>query len=77
MNQTPKFINVQNGGSTATHLMSLQGLSDKPIFDDWNNDDYSLLLSDITRVPLEICQPEKGVWTWMMDINGNSIFIPV
>ena len=27
------------------------GLSDKSIFDEWNNDDYSLLLSDITEVP--------------------------
>ncbi|MBC7757214.1 MAG: hypothetical protein H7069_00045 [Phormidesmis sp. FL-bin-119] len=54
------------------------GLSDKSIFDEWNNDDYSLLVSDITQVPLKICQPEKGkVWTWMTDIVGNSIFIPV
>jgi hypothetical protein len=78
MNRTPKFMNIQNSGLTETHLMSLQGLSDKPIFDDWNNDVYSLLLSEITGVPLGICQPEKGkVWTWMMDINGNSNFIPV
>ena len=78
MNRTPKFMNVQNGETTITYLMSLQGLSDKPIFDDWNNDEYSLLLSDITGVPLKICQPEKGkVWTWLMDVNGNSIFIPV
>ena len=48
------------------------------LIDEWNNDDYSLLLSDTTEVPLEICQPKKGkVWTWMMDIDGNSIFIPV
>ena len=53
-------------------------MSDKPIFDDWDNDEYSLLLSSITGVPLEICQPEKGkVWTWMMDEDGNSTFIPV
>ncbi len=78
MNRTPKFMNVQKGGLTETHLMSLQGLSDKPIFDEWNNDDYSLVLSDITGVPLEICQPELGkVCTWMMDKDGNSIFIPV
>lgn len=78
LNRTPKFLNVQNDGFTETHLMSLQGLSQKAIFDDWNNDDYSILLSIITEIPLHICQPEKGkVWTWLMDTNNNSIFIPV
>lgn len=78
MNRTPKFFTLQSGETTQTSLMSLQGLSNKPIFDDWNNDDYSLLLSHITGVPLDICQPEKGkVWTWLMDVTGNSIFIPI
>lgn len=57
MNRTPKFINSQIGETTQTSLFSLQGMSDKPIFDDWDNDEYSLLLSSITGVPLEICQP--------------------
>lgn len=78
MNRIPKFLNVQNGENSQTFLMSLQGLSDKPIFDDWDNDEYSLLLSHITGLPLKICQPEKGkVYTWLMDINGNSTFIPI
>ncbi|MDP2174471.1 MAG: hypothetical protein Q8K70_01030 [Bacteroidota bacterium] len=77
MNRIPKFINIQNGESTETISLSLQGLSSKPIFDDWDNDVYSKILSEITGVALEICQPEKGkVWTWLMNADGNSIFIP-
>lgn len=78
MNRTPKFLNFQNGEISETYLMPLQGYSDKPIFDDWDNDTYSIILAKLTGVPLEICQPEKGkVWTWLMDKDGNSIHIPV
>lgn len=39
---------------------------------------YSILLSEITELPLNVCQPEKGkVWTWLMDVNGKSTYIPV
>lgn len=78
MNRTPKFLNIQNGDIAITNLMPLQGLSNKPIFDDWDNDIYSLILSEITEIPLSVCQPEKGkVWTWLSDEEGKSIFIPV
>jgi hypothetical protein len=78
MNRVPKFLNVETNGHTQTVMMSLQGLSDIPIFDDWDNDLYSIILSQMTGVPLEICQPEKGkVWTWLWDSEGKSIFIDV
>ncbi len=78
MNRTPKFIIKDNGEMAESWLIPLQGISDKPIFDDWDNDEYASILSHFTGVPLEICQPKKGkVWTWMMDINGNLNFIPV
>lgn len=77
MNRTPKFISVQNRASVETNSFSLQGLSNKPIFDDWDNDVYSKILSEITRISLEKCQPEKGkVYTWLKDSEGKSIFIP-
>jgi len=76
MNRTPKFINIQTGEVIETVMSPLQGMSDKPIFDDWNNNEYSKVLSYLTGIPLEICQPEKGkVWTWLMDENNKSIFI--
>jgi len=76
MNRTPRFLNSTIGDLTETNMLSLQGLSDRPIFEVWDNDEYSILLSEITGEPLEICQPEKGkVWTWLNDVNGKSIFI--
>lgn len=78
MNRTPTFISHQQDELVQTHLTNLQGLSNKPIFDDWDNDAYSKILSVITGVPLSVCQPEKGkVWTWLMDTEGKSIFIDV
>jgi len=78
MNRTPKFINSQVGDKIETYSLSLQGLSEKPIFDDWDNNDYSKLLSILTGKPLNICQPEKGkVYTWLNDENGKSIFMDI
>ncbi|GAA5520379.1 hypothetical protein LQ318_01515 [Aliifodinibius salicampi] len=79
MNRTPKFINTQTGdGPVETHLLPIQGFSSKPIFDDWDNDEYSYLMSFLTGIPLETCQPEKGkVYTWLVDENDEPIFIDV
>ena len=78
MNRTPKFINVQHGRKSETIMMPLQGMSAKPIFNDWDNDVYAAILSKITGVPLEICQPQKGkYWTWLKDEHGKSLFIDV
>lgn len=77
-NRVPKFLNVQNNNKVETTLMSLQGGSSKPIFDDWDNNQYSILLSTFMGIPLEVCQPEKGkVYTWLVDENDNPIFIDV
>jgi hypothetical protein len=76
MNRTPKFINVQHGKKSETIMMPLQGMSMKPIFDDWDNNTYAVLLSQITDVPIEICNPQDGkFWTWLKNQHGKSIFI--
>lgn len=79
MNRTPKFLNTQTGnGPVETRMLSLQGFSSKPIFDDWNNDEYSILLSHLLGLPLEVCQPEKGqTYTWLVNENGEPLFIDV
>ena len=78
MNRTPKFITCQNSGVAKTVMLPLQGMSRKPIYDDWNNDDYSLVLSGITGLPISFWQPEKGeVYTCLVDENNKSIFIEV
>ncbi|MEZ0487300.1 hypothetical protein [Fibrella aquatica] len=78
INRTPKFTNIQTDDRIETYSMPLQGFNNTPVFEDWDNDIYSMLLSKYLELPLEICQPEKGkVFTWLMDKNGESIFIPV
>lgn len=78
LNRTPKFISFQRNDFFETHMMPLQGLTDKPLFDDWDMEIYANILSGITKVPIEFCHPEKGkVWTWLKDENGNPLFMDV
>lgn len=78
MNRIPKYLNTQNGESVETVMMSLQEGSSKPIFDNWDNDMYSKILSLFTELPIEICQPEKGKsYTWLMNENGISTFMDI
>ncbi len=77
MNRTPKYVSIQNE-KVETVLMPIMGLSSRPLFNDWDNNIYSKFLSEITGVPLSVCQPEKDkVWTWLMDSKGKSIFMDV
>lgn len=76
MNRTPKFVSFQNGHNAETVLLPIIGLSSRSMFSDWDNNTYSKFLSEITGVPLSLCQPEKDkVWTWLMDSKGKSIFM--
>lgn len=78
MNRTPKYINHQINGMVETHQLPLQGMSTKPIFDEWNNNNYAEILSKFMKLPIEEVQPEPGkVWTWLRDANGNPLFIDV
>jgi hypothetical protein len=78
INTTPRFVNIQNNDFVKSHLLPLQKLGESDIYNDWNNDNYSMLLSKYTELPLETCQPVKGkVFTWLNDKNGKSIFIPL
>ena len=78
MNRTPKYMNSQVEDVVETFQMPLQGLSSKPIFDDWDNDVYARILSELTGVPLEQTQPEQGkVWTWLHDENDEPLFMDV
>ncbi len=80
VNRIPKYMNVQHADKeiVETYMMPLQGLSDLPIFNDWNNDEYSKILSAITYIPIETCQPKKGlVYTWLYDANGNSNYMDI
>ena len=52
--------------------LPLQGLSSKPIFDPWKNEDYARLLSWSCHLPYEqLYFPGKGVWTFLRDDSGK------
>lgn len=67
-NRTPKYITTQIGDQAQTVQLSLQGLSNKPIFDDWNPSNYANILSEFTGLPISRIQPEKDkIITWVDD----------
>jgi hypothetical protein len=69
-NRTPKYMNSQVNDKVETIQMSLQGLSNKPIFDDWNPTEYANILSNFTGVPK--VQPESNkIITWLHDEKGR------
>jgi hypothetical protein len=71
-NRTPKYITVQAEDKLLVNQLPLQGLSTKPIFDDWNMHAYARLLSIRTGYPLDqIFEPPDKVWTWLQDSQGN------
>lgn len=78
INRTPKYISNDIGDRAETIQLPIMGLSNKPIFDDWDNDEYAKVLSLFTQSSLEFTNPEPGkVWTWMIDEEGNPNYIDV
>jgi hypothetical protein len=56
----------------------LQGFSMKPIFDEWNQQEFARVLSGITGFPLEsVFKPPTGVASWLHDGRGKIKLMPV
>jgi len=80
MNRTPKFMVIDSGDKTPTHVVQnpLQGFSMKPIFDEWNPTEFERVLAGITGFPFEsVCNPGKGVASWLHDEAGKVKLKPV
>ncbi|MCF7933831.1 MAG: hypothetical protein K9L73_03485 [Spirochaetia bacterium] len=60
-----------------TYLVPLQGLSTKPIFDEWEMRDYKEALFSFTGYPPEAHEDNDKVATWIHDENGNVREIPI
>ncbi len=78
LNRTPKYI-IGFLSKEKKYLVSqlpLQGLSYKPIFDEWNTSEYAHYLSKYTQIPYgELYFGERGVWTFMTNEKGEPLFI--
>ncbi len=78
MNRIPKYISYELKDCVETLQMPLMGLSGKPIFDAWDNEEYAAILTHFTGMPLEYINPEPGkVRTWIKDEEGKPLFFDV
>lgn len=71
LNRVPKFM-IFEGAPVQVLQSPLQGFSLKPIFDDWNQEHFARILSQMVGIPFDqIFQPGKGVVSWLHDDQGN------
>jgi hypothetical protein len=77
VNRVPKFLILESVPVQAVQN-PLQGLSSKPIFDNWDQETFARLLSWMTGLPLEqVFTPPKGVISWLHDSKGRIHLRPV
>lgn len=73
-NRNPKYITVESKGGLLVHMMPIQGLSTKPIYDVWDMERYAKLLSHHTGHSIEqLFVPPDKVWTFLEDSSGNPV----
>jgi len=72
-NRVPKFMLAEHR-KQPIHVMlsSLQGLSAKPIFDEWKEEHFAHFLSIAVGLPLDQVHPAPNqVMTWLHDSRGR------
>jgi hypothetical protein len=71
-NRTPKYLVSETPQLIQVFQTPLQGLSSKSIYDEWNNRNYAIYLSNVTGIPLDkIFAPPNKVMTWLFDKNNK------
>ena len=70
-NRTPKyFINLDD--IIRVRQIPLQGMSPKPLYDDWEFGIYAEILADFLQFPVDtIYKGGDRVMSWLRDDNGN------
>lgn len=53
LNRVPKYITVDSSNGLDVISPPLQGLSTKPVYDEWSHEEYAKCLSTITQLPIE------------------------
>ncbi len=75
VNRVPKFMVVESPQPLhPVHVVQnpLQGFSLKPIFDDWSQEGFAKLLSQMIGLPFEqVFVPPTGVASWLHDAKGH------
>ena len=73
-NRTPKFLFGKEDGGIWVDQMLLGGMSRKPLYDDWNQEDFATVLSEVTGAPFDVVfDPPDRVRSWLHDDDGNAL----
>jgi len=77
-NRVPKYISIELEDHVETIVAPVQGFSDKPVFDEWDMEDYAHVLSIYTGISVEKLNPEADkVMTFIVKNDGSPNFIDV
>lgn len=72
-NRTPKYLILENARTLDVVQMPLQGMSSKPVFDEWDQRAYAAVLADFTGAPFSlIYRPPDRVMTWLRQTSGSK-----
>jgi hypothetical protein len=77
LKHTPKYVIIEGDPKTVMQ-MPLGGLSDKPLFGDWNQEHYYKVLSQIMGLPIQHPDlPPGQVVTWLQTPDGKAMSLPL
>jgi hypothetical protein len=69
-NRDPKYVLALGGGPIKLIQMPLAGLSDNPIFGDFDRDLFAQMLAEFTSHSLSAINPDpENIMTWIGDFN--------
>jgi hypothetical protein len=79
LNRTPTFIMFERRGRYQVMQMPLPGLSEKPVFDEWEHPRYAEYLAEFTGYPIEVLAPgdRTKVMQWREDDNGARLKLDI
>jgi hypothetical protein len=70
-NRHPKYVIIDGDPISVTQL-PMGGLSSKPIFDEWKQEDYAVVLATLLEMKLDsIFVPPNQVMSWVRQANGE------
>lgn len=74
--RTPKYVAISDDPHKVIQL-PLGGLSAKPLFEDWNTDEFAKYLAFYTGQPLEFLRPNSNsIASYIYDVDDKLTFIP-
>jgi hypothetical protein len=72
LNRTPKYLITESTTAIQIIQMPMQGLSLKPIFDEWDQAAYAQHLAAHLNLPLDqVYKPPDAVITWLNGPDGQ------